>query len=106
MLKAAHPGDESLDTHAKAGMWHGTKAAQVEIPVEGLARELVFVETFFEKRQIVNPLAAANDFAITFGSDDIDAESDFGAVRIGLKVKCFNFGGVTIDDDGAIEAAG
>jgi hypothetical protein len=57
---AADPGDEALDTNAETGVGHGVEAAQVEIPVDGLAGQLVLVEAFFEEFQIVNAVAADN----------------------------------------------
>ena len=41
MIDAAEPGDAALDAHAEACVRHTAETAQVEIPVERLARKLV-----------------------------------------------------------------
>ena len=62
----------------------------------------MFVQALLEQRQIVNALAAADDFAIAFGRDEIDAQRDFRALFIGLKVEGFDGGGIAVDHDGTV----
>ncbi len=64
MGQLADPGHHALDAHAEAGMGHGAVAAQVEIPGEGLARQLVLGQALLEQRQVVDALAAADDLAV------------------------------------------
>jgi len=45
VVKAADPGDHAFDAHAEAGVGDGAVAAQVEIPLKGLARELVLLQS-------------------------------------------------------------
>ena len=44
MLESAHPGDDALDAHAEAAVGHGAVATQIEIPLEGLLRQLVLFD--------------------------------------------------------------
>ena len=45
------------------------------IPVEGFARQIVFFEALQQQIEIVNALAAADDFAVAFGRDHVHAQS-------------------------------
>ena len=84
-------------------MRHAAEPAQVEIPLEGLARQSVLFETPLQHVQFVHPLATADDFAVAFAGEHIDAQHDLGPFRIGLEVKCFHFRGITVDHQRAIE---
>src|SRR5205809_5653848 len=72
---AANPGDGALEAHSEAGVRHAAVAAQVEIPLESVFRQVVFMEALQEQVVIVDALAAADDFAITFGSNHVKSES-------------------------------
>ena len=47
-------------------------------------RKLVLVDAAQQQFGIVDALAAADDFAVAFGREDVDAQGDFGPVGIGL----------------------
>ncbi len=87
MLQAAHPGDESLDAHAESGVRNGAIPAQIDIPVEVRCRQIVFLQALQQQVQIVDALAAADDFAVAFGRDEIDAQRHFRTVRSRLEVE-------------------
>ena len=76
VLQPAHPRDEALDAHAESGVRNGAVLAQVEVPVERFARQIVFVQALQQQIQIVNALPAADDFAVAFGRDEIDAQRE------------------------------
>ena len=44
VIEGAHPGHHALDAHAEARVRHAAVAAQVEIPLERLARQLVLID--------------------------------------------------------------
>src|SRR5450432_833450 len=66
VLCAANPGYSALQAQAKAGVGHATVAAEVQIPLEWLLGQLVFVEALHQQVVIVNALAAANNFSVSF----------------------------------------
>ena len=78
MLNPAQPGHGTLDAHAKTGMRHATEAAQVEVPLEGLERQAMLRQTPLQHVQFVNPLTAADDFAVAFAGQHIDAQYNLG----------------------------
>ena len=52
MLQAADPADHPLDAHAEAAVRHGAEAAEVEIPLEGLLRQVVLLDAL--QQQVVD----------------------------------------------------
>ncbi len=60
---------------------------EIEIPVERFLRQMVFLQALPQQIQIVNALAAADDFAVAFGRENVDAQGDVRPVRIGLEVE-------------------
>ena len=87
VLETAHPGDESFDAHPEAAMRHSTESSQIQIPFEGFARKIVFSQPFFEERQVVDALAAANNLTVSFGSNDVEPQSDLRPLLVGLEVE-------------------
>ena len=73
----------------------GTDAvpAQIEIPVERLTRQVVFFQALQQQIQIVDALAAADDFAVAFGRNEIHAQRQFRALRRGLEIERLDGGG-------------
>ena len=51
----------------------------------------------------MDALAAADDFAVAFGGEHVDAEGEFGTFGVGLEVEGFDLGGIFFDEDGAVE---
>ena len=56
VLEATDPGDHALDAHAEAAMRHGAEAAQVEVPLEGFLRQLVFLDAVQQQVELVEAL--------------------------------------------------
>ncbi len=100
MLEAADPGDAALDAHAETAVGDATVAAEVEVPLEGGEREVVGFDAGFEEVVVVDALGAADDFAVAFGGEDVDAESLGGVEGVGLHVEGFDGRGVAVDHDG------
>src|SRR5688572_31044034 len=44
VLDTADPGDDALDAHAEPGVGHGAVFPQIDVPAEGLFRQVVFVD--------------------------------------------------------------
>src|SRR5579884_3566524 len=103
MFEAAHPCDKALHAHAEAAVRNSAEAAQVEIPLERLARQVMFFQALLEKREIVNALAAPDDFAVAFRSDHVHPKRELGSLCIGLEIERFDLARETVDDDRAIE---
>src|SRR6185312_16197146 len=102
VFEAANPRHTAFNAHAEAAVRYSAVLAQIDVPVEGFAREAVFVNAPQQQVGIVNALAAADDFAVAFGRQDVDAHRYFGPVRIGLHVERFDGGREAIDHDGTV----
>src|SRR5687768_6272155 len=97
MFYPAHPGDGAFDAHAKTAVRNGAVAAEVEVPFERLAGQIVGGELFlhiFERR---GTLAAADDLAVAFRGEQVDAEGAFGTLGVDLEIKTFDGGGKVVD---------
>ena len=66
----------------------------------------MIVDALQEQFGIVNTLAAADDFAVAFGREQIDTERNFGTLRGGLHIEGLDGGGEPIDHDGLGELLG
>ena len=63
MLDAGDPAHEALEAEPVAGVRHGAVAAQVEVPVEELLRQVVLLDALDQHVEVVLALAAADDLA-------------------------------------------
>ena len=52
VLEAADPGDDALDAHAEPAVRHAAVAAQVEVPLEGLLRQLVLLDPLQQQVEV------------------------------------------------------
>src|SRR5206468_4024281 len=52
VIELADPRHHSFDAHPEPAVWHGAVAAQVEIPLEGLLRQLVLLDSLQEQIKI------------------------------------------------------
>src|SRR2546423_8685744 len=66
VLCAANPGDGAFKAQTKTGMRHAAVAAQIQVPLKGIFREVVFAQALDQQIIIVNALTAADDFAVAF----------------------------------------
>src|SRR5580692_7146924 len=101
VLGAANPGDGALE--AEAGVGDAAVAAEVEIPLERFLRQFVLVQTLQKQIVVMDTLAAADDFAVAFGGNHVEGESEVGALRIGLHVKSLDLRRVAVNQDGTVE---
>ena len=81
VLDAAHPRGAAFNAHAESCVRHAAVAAQVEIPLERLLRQLMQRNLFLQKLQRRGPLAAANHFAIAFRRQHVDTQRQFRPLR-------------------------
>src|SRR5438876_1821902 len=103
VLGAANPRDSTLQPQTEAGMRHATVAPQVEVPLKGFFRKVVFTEPLDEQLVIVDALAAADDFAVAFGREHVEGQGKFGALWVGLHVESFERRGIAMHDQRAVE---
>ncbi len=80
-------------------------AAEVEVPLERLARQLVVLDRLHERVEIVLALTAADDLAVPLGREDVHAERELRVGGVALEVERLHRRRVAVDHDGAIEAA-
>src|SRR5436305_14813090 len=82
-----HPGHEALDAHAEAAVREGPVLADVEVPLEGLDRQVVLLDALQQEIGIMDALAAADDLAVPFGRQQVEAEHHVRVLRVGLHVE-------------------
>ena len=70
-LKAAHPGDETLDAHPEAGVGDRSVAAKIQIPLELCGRQVMFFQALKQQVEFVDALAAADHFTKAFRGDEV-----------------------------------
>lgn len=68
MFEAADPGDDAFEAVSEAAVWYGAVATEVQVPLEGIQREIVVFDSLEEGFVVVFALAAADDFAVAFWS--------------------------------------
>ena len=59
-----HPSDEPFDAHAEAAVRERAVLADVEVPLEGLDRQPVLLDSLQQQIMVVDALPAADDLAI------------------------------------------
>src|SRR6266446_5168992 len=99
MLQSADPRDRSLDAHAEATVWNAAVLAQVKIPLEGLFRQIVLVDTLQQQFMRGHALRSADDFAVAFGSQHVYTERQFRALWIGFHIECLHAGWIAMHHD-------
>src|SRR5204863_20098 len=65
--------------------------------------QTVLVDALDKQVVVVNTLATANDFAVTFGCDHIRAQRQLGTIGVGLHVERLDRGWITVDDHRAVK---
>ena len=59
-------------------------AAQVEVPLERLLRQLVLLDALQQQVEVVHALAAADDLAVALGRQHVDAQRELGSLGSGF----------------------
>ena len=85
--RGRRPSDDALDAHAEAAVRHRAVPAEIEVPLERLPRQLVLLDALHQQVVVVEPLAAADDLAVAFRREHVDAQRLVGLLRIGLHVE-------------------
>src|SRR6516165_3619873 len=106
MVDPATPGGHSFNPHPESRMWHRPVPPQVEVPVERLQWEFVLNNALLELIVIVLALTAADDLAIAFGGEHVDAQREFRSSRVPLHVEGFALGWVAMNHHGGFEIPG
>ena len=99
MFDAAHPCDSAFDAHAKAAMRDAAVATKIQIPIERILWQVMRFELFFELFERCGAFAAADDLAVTFGSEQVYAKRTFGPIRIYFEIKAFDRGREVMNKD-------
>jgi len=73
MLEATDPADNALDAHPEAAVRDASESAQIEIPLEGVLREVVLPDALQQQVVLVETLAAADNLAVAFRREHVDA---------------------------------
>src|SRR5919205_2812106 len=100
VLDATHPRDAALDAHAEARVRDAAVATQIQVPLEGFARQVVRSELFFEEFERGRALASADDLAVALGRQHVHAEREFVALRVALHVEGFDGRRVVVNHNG------
>src|SRR3984893_3914314 len=79
VFRAANPCHGTFQTQAETRVRNAAVTAEIEITLKKLFRQIVFMQPLYQQTVIVNALAAANDFAITFGREHIKGKRKIGA---------------------------
>ena len=79
----------------------GAVFSQVDVPLIGFGRKLVFLDPLFEKVEVMDALAAADDFAVAFGGEKIDAQGQVRPFGVRLHVEGLDLGREMGDADRA-----
>src|SRR5271163_3973366 len=87
MLQAADPRHGPLDAHAEAGVRNAAVLAELKIPLERFFGQIVLMNSLEQQLIRGHALPSADDFAVTFRSENVNAKREFGALGIGLHVK-------------------
>ena len=81
MIDPADPRHDPFDAHAEAAVRDAAEAAEIQVPLERLFRQLVLFDAGDEQIVIVDALAAANDLAVAFRGQHVHAQRDVGPLR-------------------------
>src|SRR6056297_1464883 len=71
VVDARHVGHQTLQSESEAGVGKGPVTPQVEVPLEGLARQAVTVDLFLEVIQVRGALPATDDLAAALGGEHV-----------------------------------
>src|ERR1700723_1308458 len=74
VLGSAYPGHGAFHAQAKAGVGNAAEAPQVQIPLERFLGQVVSPQALNQGVVVRQALAAADDLAVAFGRNHIEAE--------------------------------
>src|SRR5687768_2612148 len=89
MFQFAYPGNDPFDSHSKSAVWNAAVTAHIEIPFKGFPGQIMLLQTLKQQIVIMNALAPADDLAVTFGREHIDAQCKLLVLWIRLHVESF-----------------
>ena len=87
----------------KPSVGHAAKLTQVEIPLERLFRQAMFVNALQQQFVRGHTLRAANDFAVSLGRKHVDTQCKFRPLRVRLHVKRLHLRGIAMHHHRLIE---
>src|SRR5262249_11824632 len=84
VVDPTNPRDCQLDPHAEATVGHAPEFPEIEIPLEGFFGQIVLVDSLEQQRVRRHALRAPDDFAISFGREDVHTQRQVRTLRIWL----------------------
>src|SRR5262245_4616719 len=82
VLAPADPRDRPLEPQTEAGVRDRAVAPEIEVPGEGLLREVLLPDPRPQELEVVLPLAPADQLAGALGPDEVDAEHPVRVLRV------------------------
>ena len=83
-------------------MRHGAVFAQIDVPLEGLPREVVLLDALEQQLRIVDALAAADDFPVAFGREHVHAQHQVRPLGVRLEIKRLERSREAVHHDGPL----
>ena len=74
----------------------GHRAVAAEVPLEWCERQVVCEDFILERLEIILALSAADDLAVSFRCEHVDAQRDLGPRAMLLNVKCLALGRIAM----------
>src|ERR1700683_853689 len=87
VLRSANPGHGTFQPEPKPRVGHAAVTAQVEIPLKCFLRQVVLAKAFNQRVIVCQALAAADNFAVAFRSDHVEAQRKIRALLIRGHIK-------------------
>ena len=106
MFQATHPGHYALDAHAEARVRNRSVAAQIQIPLKSIERQLVLLYPLFQQLVGSETLRATDYFPVTLRRQHVDTQGELGVLRVRLHVERLHRGRVAVHHDRAVELGG
>src|SRR5208282_3632307 len=106
VLRSANPCHRALEAQSKARVRNAAVAPQVQIPLKGFFRQLLFANAPNQRFVVRLALASPDNLAVAFRRNHVKTERKLGPLRVHGHVEGFHRGGITMDDDGLVEVLG
>src|SRR5258708_765754 len=103
---ATDPGDSALQAQTETRVGNAAVAAQVQIPLERLYRQVVLFQSLNKQIIVVDTLAAADNLAIALRSEHVEGECQIGPLQVRLHIEGFDGCGIVMNHYRPVKAAG
>src|SRR5260370_18460564 len=103
--RASDPGYSAFQAQTETRVGNAAVAAQVQIPLERLYRQVILFQSFNKQIIVVDTLAAADNLAIALRSEHVKGECQIGTLRVRLHIKGFDGCGIVMNHYRPVKAA-